>query len=36
MNSHDLQPDFDAAPKGETIRVTARDGHVLDAYTNLH
>ena len=32
MNSHDLQPDFAAAPRGQTIRVTARDGHVLDAY----
>ena len=27
-----LQPDFEAPPKGETVRVTARDGHVLDAY----
>lgn len=30
---HDnLQPDYDAAPLGETIRVTALDGHRLDAY----
>lgn len=27
-----LQPDFDAVPKGEMVRVTAADGHVLDAY----
>ena len=32
MQPDKLQPDFDAAPEGETIRITACDGHVLDAY----
>lgn len=26
------EPDFSSAPQGDTIRITAADGHVLDAY----
>lgn len=32
MSTPGLQPDFEATPNGETIRLTAVDGHELEAY----